>query len=72
MRLVTPSGTFRVSPTNDAALFWATAGAMGLTGVITSATIQMARIETDKVLVDTERFADLDGVMTAMRERDHL
>ncbi|MGD1013079.1 MAG: FAD-binding oxidoreductase [Acidimicrobiales bacterium] len=71
MRLVTPSGTFSVSPTSDEALFWASAGGMGLTGVITSATIQMARIETDKVLVDTERFANLDGVMAAMRERDH-
>jgi len=71
MRLVTPSGTFRVSPTSDEALFWASAGGMGLTGVITSATIQMARIETDKVLVDTERFANLDGVMAAMKERDH-
>jgi len=45
---------------------------MGLTGFLTSATIQMLPIETDKVLVDTERFADLDGVMTAMKERDHL
>jgi decaprenylphospho-beta-D-ribofuranose 2-oxidase len=72
IRLVTPSGAFRVSPTSDAGLFWASAGGMGLTGVITSATIQMARIETDKVLVDTERFADLDGVMAAMKERDHL
>jgi decaprenylphospho-beta-D-ribofuranose 2-oxidase len=71
MRLVTPSGTFSVSPTSDEALFWASAGGMGLTGVITSATIQMARIETDKVLVDTERFANLEGVMAAMKERDH-
>ena len=71
MRLVTPSGTFSGSPTSDEALFWASAGGMGLTGVITSATIQMARIETDKVLVDTERFANLEGVMAAMKERDH-
>jgi len=72
MRLVTPSGTHTVSPTKDAPLFWATAGGMGLTGFLTSATIQMLPIETDKVLVDTERFADLDGVMAAMKERDHL
>ena len=71
MRLVTPSGTFSVSPTSDEALFWASAGGMGLTGVITSATIQMARIETDKGLVDTERFANLEGGMAAMKERDH-
>ncbi|MFZ1062157.1 MAG: FAD-binding oxidoreductase [Acidimicrobiales bacterium] len=72
LRLVTPSGVVDVSPTSDAPLFWATAGGMGLTGVVTAATIQMTRLETDQVLVDTERFDDLDGVMAAMRARDHL
>ena len=43
---------------------------MGLTGFVTSATIRMLPIETDKVLVDTERYSDLDGVMAAMQERD--
>ena len=72
MNVATPTGTFRVSPSNDPGLFWGTVGAMGLTGVITSATIQLLRIETDQILVDTHRFAHLDQVMAAMAERDHL
>ncbi len=70
LRLVTPSGPLTVSPTTDAELFWATMGGMGLTGVMTSVTIQMLKIETDQVLVDTDRFADLDAVMAAMAEGD--
>ncbi len=70
MRLVTPSGPFTISPTQDADLFWATVGGMGLTGVLTTVTLKMLRIETDQVLVDTERFADLDGVMSAMASGD--
>ena len=70
MRLVTPSGVMDVSPSNEPELFWATAGAMGLTGIVISATIRMLRVETDQVLVDTERFADLDSVMEAMKNGD--
>ncbi|MHB1209422.1 MAG: FAD-binding protein [Acidimicrobiales bacterium] len=70
LRLVTPTGTFDVAPERDAELFWATVGGMGLTGVITSVTLQMMRIETDHVLVDTERFADLESVMSEMSEHD--
>ncbi len=71
LRIVTPSGTIEVTPEHDGELFWATVGGMGLTGVITSVTLQMMRIETDHVLVDTERFADLEGVMHEMSARDH-
>lgn len=70
MRLVTPGGALDVSPAHEPELFWATAGAMGLTGIVISATIQMLRVETDQVLVDTERFADLDSVMEAMQSGD--
>jgi decaprenylphospho-beta-D-ribofuranose 2-oxidase len=70
MRIVTPIGAFDTSPSEHAELFWATIGGMGLTGVITSLTLRLIKIETDRVLVDTTRFANLDGVMAAMVEGD--
>ena len=66
MRLVTPTGTFNVSPTMDPQLFWATIGGMGLTGVVTTVTLRLLKIQTDKVLVDTTRYSHLDDVMAAM------
>ena len=70
LRLVTPVGPFTLSAKENPGLFWATMGAMGLTGVVTEVTIQLLAIETDRVLVDTERFADLDAVMAAMSSGD--
>jgi decaprenylphospho-beta-D-ribofuranose 2-oxidase len=70
MRLITPVGAVTVSPTRDPELFWATVGGMGLTGVVSTVTMRMLRIETDQVLVDTERFSELDGVMSAMSSGD--
>jgi decaprenylphospho-beta-D-ribofuranose 2-oxidase len=66
MRLVTPVGAFTLSPSLEPELFWATMGGMGLTGVVTSLTLQMLPIETNQMLVDTERFDDLASVMEAM------
>jgi len=66
MRLVTPRGILTVSPTNEPDVFWATIGGMGLTGIVTTVTMRLLKIETDKVLVDTTRFANLDDVMAAM------
>ncbi len=70
MTLVTPTGTVALSAASDPELFWATAGGMGLTGVVTSATLQMIPIETSYMLVDTERAADLDSVMDKMLTGD--
>jgi len=66
MRLVTPGGAYTVSPTVEPELFWATIGGMGLTGIVTTVTLRLLKIETDKVLVDTTRFSHLDDVMAAM------
>ena len=59
-----------VSPTNDAELFWATFGGMGLTGMVLSATIRLLRIETSRMSVDTQRVADLDALFATMSEGD--
>ena len=68
--IATPTGLRRVSANEDAELFWATAGGMGLTGIVTSARVRMLRVETDRMLVDTDRFSDLDAVMSAMEAGD--
>ncbi len=69
--LVTPDGVTRaVTPEADPELFWATVGGMGLTGVITSATLRTIPVQTGWVDVTTDRFDDLDSLMTTMREGD--
>ena len=70
MRLSTPKGVVDVTPDNDPELFWATAGGMGLTGVVLEATFRCPRIETSRLLVDTRRAADLGAVMAIMDETD--
>ena len=70
MTIATPTGLRRVSRAEDGELFWATAGGMGLTGVVTSARLRMLEVDTDRMLVDTDRFVDLDSVMAAMEEGD--
>jgi decaprenylphospho-beta-D-ribofuranose 2-oxidase len=69
--LVLPSGQPRTySPGRDPDLFWATAGGMGLTGFITRATIQLKRVGTSRVKVDTVRTADIDETMAVLAEHD--
>lgn len=70
MRLVTPTGAKTISTKKNIKLFWATVGGMGLTGVLTSVTLRLIAIETDRVLVDTDRFNDLESVMRAMVSGD--
>ena len=60
-----------VGPERDPDLFWATAGGMGLTGVILEATIRCPRIGSSRLLVDTDRAPDLDSVLELMSSGDH-
>lgn len=70
-RLLCGDGELRdVHRDRDPDVFWATAGGMGLTGVILDATFTMKPIETSRLLVDTDRADDLDAVMALMVEGD--
>jgi len=70
VRLVTPRGTVTVSPEDDAELFWATAGGMGLTGIVVGATLRLTPIETSWMHVDSRRFSSLESVMAEMETGD--
>lgn len=72
LTIVTPAGGRRtISPTVEPDLFWATAGGMGLTGIVLDATIRLTRIESGYLTVDTDRTPDLDTTMALMDEGDH-
>jgi decaprenylphospho-beta-D-ribofuranose 2-oxidase len=71
MTLVTPNGVREVTPQSDPWLFWATAGGMGLTGIVTRATIRLLPVESSWVTVDTRRFTYLDELMHEMETTDH-
>jgi decaprenylphospho-beta-D-ribofuranose 2-oxidase len=60
-----------VTPENDPELFWATAGGMGLTGIVVSAAIQFKKVETSRIKADIWRAPDLDGVMADLADTDH-
>ena len=71
LRLVDGRGEVRdVTPDGDPEVFRATAGGMGLTGVILDATVKMTPITSSLISVDTDRTADLDEVMQLMIEGD--
>ncbi len=70
MTVVTPAGTFTVSPGHDPELFWATAGGMGLTGVVVSATLRLIPVETSWIQVDSQRFTRLEALMSEMEATD--
>ena len=67
LRELTPSsrGSFE-----EAELFWATVGGMGLTGVIVEATFSLIPITSSLISVDTTRYRDLESLMAAMVEAD--
>ena len=67
MRVMLGSGeVVTLSPQEHPGWFWATIGGMGLTGVVLDAEVQMLRIESSRVRVETERLPDFDAVVAAM------
>lgn len=69
--LATPGGEARhVTPDDDPALFWATVGGMGLTGVVTEVTFRTIPTRTSRMRVDTERARNLDHALDIMSASD--
>lgn len=59
-----------ISPTDDAELFWATVGGMGLTGIIVDAVVQLTPIPSSRIRVETQRFPELAPLLAEMRASD--
>src|SRR6266851_3876107 len=71
VEILLPSGELRtVTEQSDPVLFWATAGGMGLTGLIVRAVVQLKRVATSRLRVDTVRTADIDETMAVLAEHD--
>ncbi len=69
--LLLPDGSERrVTPATEPGLFWATAGGMGLTGVLLRAGVQLIRVETSRLTVDTVRTGDIDETMGYLSATD--
>lgn len=60
----------RCSRTEDPALFFATLGGMGLTGIILAASFRLVPVETAWVRVKYRRMADLAATLAAFQEGD--
>src|SRR5687768_15095101 len=67
--LLTPAGERVLAAPGDDA-FRATAGGMGLTGVVLRATLRLMPVETSWVREDVERARDLDDAMARMSSGD--
>lgn len=63
--LLTADGSVRtLTPTGDEkALFWATVGGMGMTGIVVRARVRMKRTETAYFIADHDRTSNLDETM---------
>jgi decaprenylphospho-beta-D-ribofuranose 2-oxidase len=71
--ILLPGGELRtVTEGSDPELFWATAGGMGLTGLVVRAVIQLKRVATSRLRVDTVRTADIDETMATLAEHDRV
>ncbi|MBW3547068.1 MAG: FAD-binding oxidoreductase [Actinobacteria bacterium] len=72
LRLQVPDGQRRrIGPDGPSGeLFWATAGGMGLTGVVLEADVRLHPVTTASMVVDTERATDLDDCMARMETGD--
>jgi decaprenylphospho-beta-D-ribofuranose 2-oxidase len=73
LTLLLASGeTVVASRTENAELFWATFGGMGLLGIVLTVTLRLRKIETTYFRQKSIRVNDLDGMLAALEENDQL
>src|SRR5579859_2878336 len=65
-----PKETIVATPERQPDVFWGTAGALGLTGVVSHVTFRLLPIETSRMVVDAERIDRLETLMERMIEGD--
>ena len=72
IEIVTGDGQVRTLRPDDesAQHFWATAGGMGLTGIVTALTFTAIPVASNQMSVTTRRIPDLGTLMDAMRDAD--
>jgi decaprenylphospho-beta-D-ribofuranose 2-oxidase len=69
--LVTPAGErVRCSPQDNADLFFATIGGLGLTGVIVTVCLRLKRVPSNALVVRHRRMADIEAFLAAFAVRD--
>ena len=61
--------TIRCSETEEASIFWATVGGLGLTGIVIEATIQLSRIRSSKVQVSRKSFGNFSDLFETMKSQ---
>ena len=71
LTLATPSGLVEVDPGRNPDVFWATAGGMGLTGVVTRATLRLISLSSAQMRVRTQRAADIDQTLEMLAADQH-
>ena len=74
LELLTASGdVLSCGPGENADVFWATVGGMGLTGVVLSAKIRLRRVPSAFINMETRRAPNLDAALELFEgDRDHL
>ncbi len=66
--LITPSSRIEVNRSDP--LFWATAGGMGMTGIITAATIRLKKVQTSYIKVTTQKTLNVSETIEMMQRLD--
>ncbi|HUW61378.1 MAG TPA: FAD-binding oxidoreductase [Candidatus Bathyarchaeia archaeon] len=71
LTLLTPAGeTMTCSPSENSEAFWATAGGIGLTGLILSARLRLRPVQTAYVKADYVRASNIEEALAAMNQSD--